>query len=103
MIRRPPRSTLFPYTTLFRSREVLNFLLGVGVLKIIKSSAIRERRGKRRELQRRNLNPFAKAGHARDSAVRRRRRRKRAGMLIRQVVPGKLPQTEKATVLGNCL
>src|SRR5438270_1057612 len=27
MIRRPPRSTLFPYTTLFRSRE----LRGVGV------------------------------------------------------------------------
>src|SRR5256886_14780323 len=27
MIRRPPRSTLFPYTTLFRSREA-----GVGVL-----------------------------------------------------------------------
>src|SRR5256885_5659706 len=24
MIRRPPRSTLFPYTTLFRSRSVLN-------------------------------------------------------------------------------
>src|SRR2546427_5169493 len=24
MIRRPPRSTLFPYTTLFRSKEVLN-------------------------------------------------------------------------------
>src|SRR3989442_11491049 len=24
MIRRPPRSTLFPYTTLFRSRNVLN-------------------------------------------------------------------------------
>src|SRR3712207_7614049 len=23
MIRRPPRSTLFPYTTLFRSREIL--------------------------------------------------------------------------------
>src|SRR3712207_8689069 len=23
MLRRPPRSTLFPYTTLFRSREVL--------------------------------------------------------------------------------
>src|SRR2546427_6766469 len=29
MIRRPPRSTLFPYTTLFRSRLVL-FLLLVG-------------------------------------------------------------------------
>ena len=25
MIRRPPRSTLFPYTTLFRSREDYNF------------------------------------------------------------------------------
>src|SRR3712207_8541144 len=24
MIRRPPRSTLFPYTTLFRSREILS-------------------------------------------------------------------------------
>src|SRR2546430_5659216 len=27
MIRRPPRSTLFPYTTLFRSRPELFFLL----------------------------------------------------------------------------
>src|SRR2546422_10476152 len=26
MIRRPPRSTLFPYTTLFRSRRLLIFL-----------------------------------------------------------------------------
>src|SRR3712207_7344725 len=25
MIRRPPRSTLFPYTTLFRSSEVLSY------------------------------------------------------------------------------
>src|SRR5258708_24832769 len=28
MIRRPPRSTLFPYTTLFRSTEELNAFLG---------------------------------------------------------------------------
>src|SRR5258707_1675879 len=27
MIRRPPRSTLFPYTTLFRSRELLAVVL----------------------------------------------------------------------------
>src|SRR5256884_5897773 len=27
MIRRPPRSTLFPYTTLFRSRDALRFFL----------------------------------------------------------------------------
>src|SRR5699024_12690587 len=30
MLRRPPRSTLFPYTTLFRSQEV-NVLLGPGL------------------------------------------------------------------------
>src|SRR3712207_8309823 len=28
MIRRPPRSTLFPYTTLFRSPEAWNVLFG---------------------------------------------------------------------------
>src|SRR3712207_4555193 len=28
MIRRPPRSTLFPYTTLFRSLKNLNFTVG---------------------------------------------------------------------------
>src|SRR3712207_8080888 len=31
MIRRPPRSTLFPYTTLFRSHKALG-PMGVGVL-----------------------------------------------------------------------
>src|SRR3989454_12299475 len=31
MIRRPPRSTLFPYTTLFRSRQILNVRLAGGV------------------------------------------------------------------------
>src|SRR2546425_13130056 len=29
MIRRPPRSTLFPYTTLFRSRELRGKTMGV--------------------------------------------------------------------------
>src|SRR3712207_9514789 len=29
MIRRPPRSTLFPYTTLFRSHAFLGFLFGI--------------------------------------------------------------------------
>src|SRR3712207_7430300 len=32
MIRRPPRSTLFPYTTLFRSRQQLQASLGVAQL-----------------------------------------------------------------------
>src|ERR1044071_6737042 len=31
MMRRPPRSTLFPYTTLFRSRVDFQIKLGVGV------------------------------------------------------------------------
>src|SRR3712207_1272127 len=30
MIRRPPRSTLFPYTTLFRSRGVSTTTMGIG-------------------------------------------------------------------------
>src|SRR2546430_11513905 len=30
MIRRPPRSTLFPYTTLFRSRTPLSYAVGAG-------------------------------------------------------------------------
>src|SRR5258707_11694284 len=33
MIRRPPRSTLFPYTTLFRSNIALFFFSGHGVEK----------------------------------------------------------------------
>src|SRR2546425_3351347 len=31
MIRRPPRSTLFPYTTLFRSRSLVRFLDGLAL------------------------------------------------------------------------
>src|SRR2546430_9143088 len=30
MIRRPPRSTLFPYTTLFRSLLIAGYTVGVG-------------------------------------------------------------------------
>src|SRR5258705_2378784 len=32
MIRRPPRSTLFPYTTLFRSRPIMRMLLAAILL-----------------------------------------------------------------------
>src|SRR5258706_4662731 len=34
MIRRPPRSTLFPYTTLFRSRNIIFALMAIGVIAI---------------------------------------------------------------------
>src|SRR5687768_3842553 len=36
MIRRPPRSTLFPYTTLFRSRKLRKFSEGNMMLRIKK-------------------------------------------------------------------
>src|SRR5687768_17898682 len=39
MIRRPPRSTLFPYTTLFRSRVALAEKLNIPVLTHIKLAA----------------------------------------------------------------
>ena len=38
MIRRPPRSTLFPYTTLFRSGQVYKDKDRVGRVKNIKST-----------------------------------------------------------------
>src|SRR2546426_4721439 len=31
MIRRPPRSTLFPYTTLFRSRKIVDAVPAAGI------------------------------------------------------------------------
>src|SRR5258705_10039147 len=50
MIRRPPRSTLFPYTTLFRSREAAAWLSRVTVrvaLNILESERARRRREER--------------------------------------------------------
>src|SRR3712207_7301411 len=35
MIRRPPRSTLFPYTTLFRSRLLVLVVLALAILALI--------------------------------------------------------------------
>src|SRR2546429_2626593 len=39
MIRRPPRSTLFPYTTLFRSRPALVVTIGIALLAVTPASA----------------------------------------------------------------
>src|SRR3712207_8951737 len=41
MIRRPPRSTLFPYTTLFRSSVLYNFAVAVDDLDAAISHVIR--------------------------------------------------------------
>src|SRR3712207_8050774 len=45
MIRRPPRSTLFPYTTLFRSRSTLG---GHTCRAVTRTRALRRRSGPRR-------------------------------------------------------
>src|SRR3712207_9591258 len=44
MIRRPPRSTLFPYTTLFRSKKPGKDVLEVAVTDADKGSALRRLR-----------------------------------------------------------
>src|SRR5689334_24745634 len=46
MLRRPPRSTLFPYTTLFRSRALGELLDGIG-----RADVARVRRHQRQRLQ----------------------------------------------------
>src|SRR3712207_8428387 len=38
MIRRPPRSTLFPYTTLFRSEDLDAEPLGLGVAPVLRGA-----------------------------------------------------------------
>src|SRR3989442_11674701 len=40
MIRRPPRSTLFPYTTLFRSLQHNRVILGEQVLKVVNGCVV---------------------------------------------------------------
>src|SRR5256885_6797543 len=58
MIRRPPRSTLFPYTTLFRSLAIQRIADGVGVLlnrhvDVVEHGNLRrsQRRGSQRRLE----------------------------------------------------
>src|SRR6266545_4875800 len=56
MIRRPPRSTLFPYTTLFRSRcskQCTNWIkISLGKRKLLKPSSLRINRHSKRSKQR---------------------------------------------------
>src|SRR5258708_18214590 len=48
MIRRPPRSTLFPYTTLFRSRHVAGGRFSEGVLpRLVPGDSLRDRKSTR--------------------------------------------------------
>src|SRR3712207_8114624 len=50
MIRRPPRSTLFPYTTLFRSAQPTHYVLvGEAVEAVAQNTLVGELPGKREE------------------------------------------------------
>src|SRR5437016_6917120 len=59
MIRRPPRSTLFPYTTLFRS-ERLHFLVGQAARVGENGERIARKRFSRENIK---LHEFVTAGH----------------------------------------
>src|SRR2546430_10588883 len=50
MIRRPPRSTLFPYTTLFRSRAAAAYIPKVGGQTTTASSPARQKARVRRSM-----------------------------------------------------
>src|SRR3712207_6981874 len=45
MIRRPPRSTLFPYTTLFRSHHVRERVAGVNITTVYRTLELLEELG----------------------------------------------------------
>src|SRR3712207_8306477 len=45
MIRRPPRSTLFPYTTLFRSRDLGRLGVGVDLERALRRGRAAQRAG----------------------------------------------------------
>src|SRR2546430_16840820 len=64
MIRRPPRSTLFPYTTLFRSRGDLAYVRILAPLLDATDSGLIERRWQ--ELTDRELRRFVEAGMERE-------------------------------------
>src|SRR5256885_6221753 len=70
MIRRPPRSTLFPYTTLFRSR--------VGRLPARAADPQHENRGRREENARDRRRGVRHGARIQRLALRRARRRYRA-------------------------
>src|SRR2546426_3581402 len=53
MIRRPPRSTLFPYTTLFRSTEMLeDFVSDAGTFQVLAAAPAVTESGFERRLRR---------------------------------------------------
>src|SRR3712207_7647598 len=65
MIRRPPRSTLFPYTTLFRSRGAAK-RRRLGSVVHLRATRARPARASRDDSPRRNRDPQDDAGRERE-------------------------------------
>src|SRR3712207_7297177 len=66
MIRRPPRSTLFPYTTLFRSKRFRFFLL---MLVVHPGVDLRAKLGAEQEDRRQQIGPEHEHNDRRDATV----------------------------------
>src|SRR3712207_7921645 len=69
MIRRPPRSTLFPYTTLFRSEDVLGQLSEMGI-NVVESEEAEEGAQPESEEEEAEGGDLVEASQARVPAVR---------------------------------
>src|SRR3712207_7176875 len=78
MIRRPPRSTLFPYTTLFRSQHVAEFRAAGDVRGEVARIDVRDRRDERRAEERQDAAEAAAGPQPLQLAGRRRRDRGRS-------------------------
>src|SRR6266851_67322 len=81
--------------------KALDFISAARVLQIVERAAVRESSGERNQLERRDLNAFAIAGHTRDAATGGGLHGEGTRMLLGQIVAGKLAEAEEARVSGN--
>src|SRR5712692_90211 len=81
--------------------KALDFVGAARVLEIVERAAVRESSRERNQLQRRDLNAFAIAGHARDAAMGGSLHWEGTRMLLGQIVAGELAEAEEARVTGN--
>ena len=88
---------------LYLGLKILDVFGSARILQIVERAAVGERGRERDELERRDLNAFAEAGHASDATLGRGRHRERTRVLFRQVVAGKFAEAEEAGVLRNCV
>src|SRR2546422_8936681 len=87
MIRRPPRSTLFPYTTLFRSPQVRDDVVASRQVDLVVDEIAFERAGGVLEERHGSLPPGASSGAPLPWVRRRRTGRRTRSAPCRRAVP----------------